>query len=246
MTNVKIVTGGARGIGYAICERLGLDNGKIAVLDIDQDVGKSACAKLSEKGVDATFYQCDVSDSASVTATVAAVGEDLGAVSVLVNNAGIIRANWLENISDDDWNVVLDVNLKGTFLMCRAVVPQMRANSGGKIVNITSRAWLGSPGQVNYSAAKGGIVSLTRSLALELARFHINVNAIAPGLIDTPMVRGLDKNVRERLIQEQPTKEMGTPHDVAAAVQYLSSYEAGFITGQVLHVCGGKSVGIGF
>ncbi len=245
MANVKIVTGGGQGIGFAICERLGLDGGKIAIFDIDRDGGENACSKLSEKGVEARFYRCDVSDSASVVEAVAAVGAELGAVSVLINNAGIIRANWLENISDDDWDVVLDVNLKGTFLMCRAVVPQMRSNGGGKIVNITSRAWLGSPGQVNYSAAKGGIVSLTRSLALELARFQINVNAVAPGLIDTPMVRGLDENVRERLIQEQPTKTMGKAADVAAAARFLSSDDSSFITGQVLHVCGGKSVGIG-
>ncbi|MFQ5737487.1 MAG: SDR family NAD(P)-dependent oxidoreductase [Acidobacteriota bacterium] len=143
MTKVIIVTGGAQGIGYAICERLGRDGGKIAVFDIHPDVAESVCGTFSEKGVEATFYRCDVSDSANVTAAVEAVRDELGPVSVLVNNAGIIRANWLENISDEDWDAVLDVHLKGTFFMCRAVVPQMRANGGGKIVNISSRACRG-------------------------------------------------------------------------------------------------------
>lgn len=245
MTKVAIVTGGARGIGFAICERLGRAGVEVALLDIDRDRAEEAAHDLTLKGVKCVPFYCDVADGVAVSDAVGTVTSKLGAASILVNNAGIIRANWIENISDEDWDAVIDVNLKGAFLMSRAVIGQMRANGGGKIVNITSRAWLGSPGQVNYSAAKGGIVSLTRSLALELAGFGINVNAVAPGLIDTPMTRGLKKEVLDRLISEQPTAKMGTPQDVAAAVAFLASDEAEFITGQVLNVCGGKSVGIG-
>lgn len=245
MTGLSVVTGGAQGIGYAIAERLGRDGREIALVDVNAEKGEAAAETFRGIDISCTHYACDVSQSADVNTCLDKILYEKGPVCVLVNNAGVIRDNWIEKISDEDWDLVLDVNLKGTFNMSRAVVPHMRSLGTGKIVNITSRSWLGNAGQANYSASKGGIVSLTRTLALELARFNINCNAIAPGLIDTPMYLSLPEHVRKRLIQAQPTRKAGKPQDVAAAVAFLISDDADFITGQVLNVCGGKSVGTG-
>lgn len=244
MTGLSVITGGAQGIGYEIAERLGREGREIALVDENAAQGEAAAETIRGLDISCTHYTCDVSQSAEVNDCLRRIRSEKGPVGVLVNNAGVIRDNWIEKISDEDWDLVLDVNLKGTFFMSRAAVPHMRELGMGKIVNITSRAWLGNPGQANYSASKGGIVSLTRTLALELARFHINCNAVAPGLIDTPMYRGLPEHVRKRLIAAQPTRKAGTSQDVAAAVAFLISDDASFITGQVLNVCGGKSVGM--
>ncbi len=244
MKNVSVVTGGARGIGFAIAERQGAAGSAVAIFDVDPAAGAQAVEVLREQGVEAESYTCDVSQREQVQQSLEAVKRDLGLVSILVNNAGIIRDNWLHKISEADWDLVLGVNLKGPFSMCQSVLAQMKERGQGKIVNITSRAWLGNPGQANYSASKGGLVSLTRTLALELAPFDINVNAVAPGLINTPLTQSLSVEVQQKLIEAQPTKKMGTPEDVAAAVAFLASADANFITGQVLYVCGGKSVGL--
>jgi NAD(P)-dependent dehydrogenase (short-subunit alcohol dehydrogenase family) len=245
MTGLAVVTGGAQGIGYAIAERLGADGREVAIIDVDSERTARAVEALRSRGIACTGHTCDVSQRAEVAGCMERVAGEGRRIEVVVNNAGVIRDGWIERISDEDWDLVLDVNLKGTFNVCRAALPSLREGGGGKIVNIASRAWLGNPGQANYSASKGGVVSLTRTLALELARFDINCNAVAPGLIDTPLVQGLPAQVRERLIEAQPTKRMGKPSDVAAAVAFLASDSATFITGQVLHVCGGKSVGLG-
>jgi len=245
MNALSVITGGAQGIGFAIAERLGRDGREIVLVDVNAEKGEAAVDALRRQGISCAHYRCDVSNSTEVNACVQQIQSEMGRIEALVNNAGVVRDNWIEKISDEDWNLVVDVNLKGTFNMCRAAVPQMRERGEGRIVNIASRAWLGNPGQANYSASKGGLVSLTRTLALELARFNINCNVVAPGLIDTPLVRGLPEDVRQRLIQAQPTKKMGKPEDVAGAVSFLVSDDAGFITGQIVHVCGGKSVGTG-
>jgi NAD(P)-dependent dehydrogenase (short-subunit alcohol dehydrogenase family) len=164
---------------------------------------------------------------------------------VVVNNAGIIKDNVIWKMPTIDFDMVVDVNLKGTWLMCRAASHAMRSNNRGRIVNIASRAWLGNPGQSNYSASKAGVVGLTRVLALELGRYGVLVNAVAPGLIDTPLTQKLSDDVREKLIQAQPTKSMGQPEDVAHAVSFLCHPNTGFITGQTLYVDGGKSIGAG-
>jgi NAD(P)-dependent dehydrogenase (short-subunit alcohol dehydrogenase family) len=164
-------------------------------------------------------------------------------IDILVNNAGIIKDNLIWKMSEEEFDHVIKVNLKGSWLLCKEVVPVMREQKNGRIINIASRAWLGNPGQSNYSASKGGLISLTRVLALELAPKNITVNAVAPGLIKTPMTESLTEEVYQKLLDKQPSKQAGEPEDVADAVAFLASDEAGFINGQVIHVDGGRSIG---
>lgn len=241
---VVIVTGAAKGIGAAIASCFAKNQAQVALVDIDEGALKDCCETLSEQGCTVKAYAGDILDSDFLADLVSKVVGDWGHIDVLVNNAGIIRDNFVGRITEEDWDAVLDVNLKGSFLCVKAVLPQMKEQQYGKVVNIASRAWLGNVGQANYSASKGGLVSLTRTLALELARFQINVNAVAPGLIDTPMTRKLPEEVRQKLIQLQPTKKIGSVDDIAEAVCFLASDQAQFITGQVLHVDGGKSCGL--
>jgi NAD(P)-dependent dehydrogenase (short-subunit alcohol dehydrogenase family) len=215
-----IVTGAGSGIGAGIAQTMAKLGAAVVVVDVD---AKAAAGQAE---------------------SIVAGGGTAGKVDVLVNNAGIIRDNYLENITEADWDLVLDVNLKGAFFSCQAVAPTMKERRYGKIVNLISKAWLGTVGQTNYSASKGGLVSLTRTLALELAPYEINVNGVAPGLIDTPMTRNLPEKVKESVIKKQPTGKMGTTDDVASAACFLASDLASFITGQILHVDGGKSCGL--
>ena len=241
---VAIITGAAQGIGAAIAARLAVEGAKVALVDKDEARVNQTAQELRGRQFSVAPYAADIVNKAAVKQVVEGVLTQYGQIDILVNNAGIIRDNLIANISEEDWDLVLDVNLKGAFLLCQAVFPVMKARKTGKIVNIASRAWLGNIGQANYSASKGGLISLTRTLALEFARFQINVNAVAPGLIDTPMTQNMPTDARERLLKMQPTGKMGTVEDIAAAVRFLASDEAIFITGQVLHVDGGKSCGL--
>ena len=241
---VVVITGAGQGIGAAIAHRFADQGARLALVDVNEEHLSQLANSLKDSGCEVLPIVTDVSNKEQVQQLVAQVIEKFGSIDVLVNNAGIIRDNLIKNISEQDWDQVLNVNLKGAFLCCQAVFPTLKAQQSGKIVNIVSRAWLGSIGQANYTASKGGLVSLTRSLALEFARFQINVNAVAPGLIDTPMTQGMPAEGRERLIRMQPTGKMGKVEDIAAAVTFLASDDAEFITGQVLHVDGGKSCGL--
>lgn len=241
---VVLITGAGQGIGAAIAQRFATQGARLALVDRQADQLRQLADSLQLAGTKVLALGIDVSNKEQVQQAVAQVVEHWGRIDVLVNNAGIIRDNLISNISEQDWDQVLDVNLKGAFLCCQAVFPTLKNQRSGKIVNIVSRAWLGSIGQANYTASKGGLVSLTRSLALEFARFQINVNAVAPGAIDSPMTRALSPDARERLIRMQPTGKMGQVEDIAAAVAFLASDDAEFITGQVLHVDGGKSCGL--
>ncbi len=239
---VAIITGAAKGIGKAIAQRMVNENYTTILVDVDK-VNGEALAK--EFGNAAKFISCDISNQNDVEALFSQVTKDFGGVDVIVNNAGIIRDNVIWKMPLEDFDKVIDINLKGTWLMCKVAGTLMREQKRGRIVNIASRAWLGNRGQSNYSASKAGVVGLTRVLALELGKYGVLVNAIAPGLIDTPLTQKLPENVQQKLIQAQPTKTMGKPEDIANAVAFLCDEQTQFITGQTIYVDGGKSIGAG-
>lgn len=239
---VALVTGAARGIGRAIAERLAADGFFVVITDTDPDAGREAATAIGER---AGVHTCDVSDEQQVRALFAQLNERHGRLDVLVNNAGITRDAVIWKMSTEDFDRVIAVNLKGAWLMCREAAPLMRAQGSGRIINIASRGWLGNFGQSNYGPSKGGLVSLTRVLALELGRFGVLVNAVAPGAIDTPMLRAMEEAPRERLRAAQPTNTFGEATDVAHAVAFLADPRTRFITGQTLYVDGGKSIGAG-
>lgn len=240
---IAIVTGGAQGIGFAIARKLAAEGCFVVIVDLDPKLGEAATAKLGDGR--AIFYQCDISDEAQVRQLFEHVVKNYGRIHIVINNAGIIRDHMIWKMTSEEFDAVIRVNLRGTWLMCREAAVAMKQQKSGAIVNITSRAWLGNAGQTNYSASKAGIVGLTRSLALELGPHNVRVNAVAPGLIDTPLARGLPPDVQEKLINAQPTRSMGKPEDVAEAVAFLASDRCRFMTGQVLYVDGGKSIGAG-
>jgi 3-oxoacyl-[acyl-carrier protein] reductase len=242
--DVAMVTGGARGIGIGIAKRLLEAGHDVALLDLDTSALAVAVAELRQRcGSDrVTAAVANVTKRDEVERAVAEVTAKFGRIDVLVNNAGIVRDRRFLKIEEDDWDAVVDTNLKSQFLTCKAVLPGMLDRSYGRIVNISSRAWLGGAGQANYSAAKGGVVSLTRSLAIEFAAQGITVNAVAPGIVDTPMFRGFKPEVQERLKKSVPAQRIGTAEDVAQAVLFFAARESSYITGQLLYVCGGRSL----
>ncbi len=239
---IAIVTGASKGIGKAIAQRLRLEEYIVILVDVDKENGLRVANELGEG---CEFIACDISNKADVGELFDAVISTHGKIDVLVNNAGIIKDNVIWKMPEEDFDSVVDINLKGTWLMCKKAGTIMRDQKNGRIVNITSRAWLGNRGQSNYAASKAGVVGLTRVLALELGKYGVLVNAIAPGLIDTPLTQKLPENVQEKLIQAQPTKSMGQPEDIANAVAFLSDEKTQFITGQTIYVDGGKSIGAG-
>jgi NAD(P)-dependent dehydrogenase (short-subunit alcohol dehydrogenase family) len=242
MSKNVIVTGAAKGIGRAIATELLKEGYHIIAVDNDLEEGKAL--ESSHQGK-LEFFQLDISDEQGVKAFYDTILEKYQTLYGLVNNAGIIRDNMIWKMSVDDFDKVIQVNLKGTWMMCKMAAPILKQQNYGRIVNIASRAWLGNKGQSNYAASKAGVVGLTRVLALELGKYNVLVNTIAPGLIDTPMIQKLEAKVLEYLINAQPTKSMGKPEDIANAVSFLIAEKTQFITGQTLYVDGGKSIGAG-
>ncbi len=240
---IAIVTGAGKGIGRAIAERLVADGFYVLLVDQDRAAGEKAVEEIGNK--DAAFFQADISNEAQVKALFIETDKLYGRVDVLVNNAGIIRDNMIWNMEAVDFDLVIQVNLKGSWLMCREAAIRMKEKQQGRIINIASRAWLGNRGQTNYSASKAGVIGMSRALALEMGKYNVAVNVVAPGLIETPLTSGIKKEALDKLIAAQPTKTMGKPEDVAHTVSFLASPKTSFITGQTFYVDGGKSIGAG-
>jgi 3-oxoacyl-[acyl-carrier protein] reductase len=246
MTRVAIVTGAARGIGAATAERLAADGLDVAVLDLDEASCQDTVDRVTKTGRRAIAVGANVADSAAVEAAVARVAEELGAPSVLVNNAGVIRDNLLFKMTDDEWDTVMNVHLRGAFLMSRAAQRHMTEQRHGRIVNLSSSSALGNRGQANYAAAKAGLQGFTKTLAKELGPFGVTANAVAPGFIVTDMTAataarvGVDFDQFEKAAVAQiPVGRAGRPEDVAHTISFLASEGAGFVSGQVIYVAGG-------
>lgn len=248
---VAVVTGAARGIGFGTASRFAEEGASVAILDLDEAAAAEAAAKLSlTDGAKAVGIGCDVADAASAEAAVERVVAELGGIHILVNNAGITRDNLLFKMTDDDWDLVMNVHLRGAFLMTRAAQRHFVAQKYGKILNLSSVSALGNRGQANYSAAKMGVQGLTRTLGIELGPFGVNANAIAPGFIATDMTDataarlGIDvDDFRTMNAEANPVRRVGYPEDIAAAAAFLCSDEASYITGQTLYVDGGAKLG---
>ena len=237
---VAWVTGSARGIGRSIAEKLAEEGATLIIHDILEDVAKETAENFRSYGYKATAIASDVSNGEDVESTVARILAEHERIDILVNNAGVTRDNLIMRMKEEDWDLVLKVNLKGAFLTTKAVTRTMMKQRYGKIVNIASVVGvMGNAGQANYSASKAGLIGFTKSTAKELAARGVTVNAVAPGYIETEMTAKLPPAAREAFLQQTPLNRPGKPEDVAAAVAWLASDQSAFITGQVLHVDGG-------
>jgi len=244
LTNKHVlITGGGQGLGYAMAHRFATDGAFVHLADVRDDIAEVAATLAANIGSGKVAgARVDVTKSDEVQAWVEGI-EASHDIDVLINNAGIIRDGLLEKLSDEDWHSVVNVSLTGAFNCSRAVVPGMKARKRGRIISFSSMSWRGNYGQANYVAAKAGIVGMTRGLALEVAKYGITVNAIAPGLIETPMLASMDDRAREKLIGKVPLRHTGDPADIANAAAFLASDDARYITGVVLDVDGGIGIG---
>ncbi len=243
---VAIVTGAARGIGAATARRLAAEGRAVAVVDLQESAGKDTVDRITAAGGRALAVGCDVSDADAVRAAVARVAEELGPPQILVNNAGVLRDNLLFKMSEEDWDTVMNVHLRGAFLMSRACQAHMVEAGFGRIVSLSSSSALGNRGQVNYSAAKAGLQGFTKTLAIELGKFGITANAVAPGFIVTDMTAQTAARVgmgfedfQKAAADGIPVRRVGRPEDVAEAIAFFTGEAAGFVSGQVLYVAGG-------
>jgi 3-oxoacyl-[acyl-carrier protein] reductase len=247
---VALVTGAARGIGAATARRLAADGLAVAVLDLDETATKSTVDAITAAGGTAVGIGADVADRAQVDDAVARVASELGPPTVLVNNAGVLRDNLIFKMTDDDWDTVLAVHLRGAFLVTRAVQAHMVDQRWGRIVNLSSTSALGNRGQANYAAAKAGMQGFTKTLAIELGRSNVTANAVAPGFIETDMTAataarmGVDfESLKKGMAEQIAVRRVGQPDDVAHTISFLISEGAGFVSGQVIYVSGGPTSG---
>ncbi|MEV6119299.1 3-oxoacyl-ACP reductase FabG [Streptomyces sp. NPDC052077] len=246
---VAVVTGAGRGIGAATARRLARDGLAVAVVDLDAGEARRTADAIAADGGRAAALGADVTDAELVEAAVARITGELGAPTVLVNNAGIIRDDLLFRMSEADWDAVVGVHLKGAFLMTRAVQKHMVEAGFGRIVNLSSTSALGNRGQANYAAAKAGVQGFTKTLAIELGRFGVTANAVAPGLVATDMTRATARRLgmswddfAARSVEDIPVGRPGAPEDIANAVSFFVGEAAGYVSGQVLYVAGGPTV----
>lgn len=235
-----LITGGARGIGFAIAKRLAADGCSIVIADILKDVAEESAALLSKDGIDSMAVAGDVSKPDDVESMFNSAADKFGGIDILVNNAGVTRDNFLARMSEQEWDLVMNINLKGSYLCSKAAAKGMMKKRWGRIVNISSVVGImGNAGQANYSASKAGLIGFTKSLAKELAGRNITVNAVAPGYIETEMTGKLPEAAREAFLTRIPLKRAGTPNDVAGIVSFLTSESADYVTGQVINCDGG-------
>ena len=235
-----LVTGAARGIGRAIAEKLAAEGADLALCDLNRDWLADSIGACAAKGVRAEGYAVNVGLAADVQKTVEAAAKDFGRIDILINNAGITRDGFMLRMSEQDWDEVMNVNLKGAFLFTKAVSKIMLKQRSGAVVNMASIIGLiGNAGQCNYAASKAGVIALTKSAARELASRNIRVNAVAPGFIMTKMTESLPEDIRSKMLDAIPLKRFGSPEDVAEAVLFLASEAAAYVTGQVISVNGG-------
>lgn len=241
---IAVVTGGSRGIGFATCKKLASEGATIIITDIcDSEVAAPAIKELEDMGAKAKFYQSDVSDFASATETVNSIIEEFGGLDILVNNAGIVRDKLMLKMEEQDFDAVININLKGTYNMIKATYKHFMKQRSGRIISLASVVGImGNAGQANYSASKAGIIGLTKSVAKELGARNVTVNAIAPGYIVTDMTDALSDKAKEAIDAGIPMKRRGTPEDVANAICFLASDDAAYITGEVLRVDGGMAM----
>jgi 3-oxoacyl-[acyl-carrier protein] reductase len=244
---VALVTGGARGIGAATAERLAEDGAAIAICDLDRGGAEATAARIArEHDVAALGFACNVGVAAEVDRLVPEIAARLGSLDILINNAGITRDNLIHKMSEEDWDAVSLVHLKGAFLCARAAQREMVKRNWGRIVNLSSASALGNRGQTNYSTAKAGLQGMVRTLAIELGRFGITANAVAPGFIDSDMTRAValrlgrdPQEYQDEAAKRIPVGRVGLPRDVANVIAFLASEEASFVSGQVIYVAGG-------
>jgi len=239
---VAIVTGSARGLGAATARRLAEEGAKVVITDINAELARETARRMQDDGLAAHCIIGDVTKAADVQRLVEETVAHFGGVHILVNNAGAPRDKYLVKMSEDDWDFVMAVMLKGAFLSAKAVMPHFIEQGWGRVINISSRAHLGNPTQANYSAAKAGLIGLAKALSKEEGRYGITCNCVAPGFMETEMVQALStyETIKEQAVAAQPIKRVGKPDDIADAVAFLASERAGFISGEVLHVTGGR------